>query len=87
MTKPHKIDFHQRVVPSPMERKGKPSPRRIMTTSVIALTQISASFRTAEVNVVPGMKNTTTSRMTSIPKSEMNSPTHVAHETLVDADG
>jgi hypothetical protein len=87
MTKPHKIDFHQRAVPSPIERKGKCSPRRIIRISVTALTQISASFRSAEVNVVPGMKNATPWRITSIANSEMNNPTHVARETFVGTDG
>src|SRR6266542_2102270 len=33
ITKPQRIDFHQRAVPRPMERMGKRSPRRMITKS------------------------------------------------------
>src|SRR5262245_63234035 len=81
------MDFHQRAVPNPMERIGKCSPRRISTIRVNALTQISASFRTAEANVISGTKNTNTWRITTIAKSEMASPTQVARETFAGTDG
>ena len=83
MMKPHKMDFHQRAVPSPMERMGKCSPRRIITMRASALTQIRASFRTAEANVVSGTKNTNTWRIATMAKSEMASPAHVARDTFV----
>src|SRR4029450_3086105 len=86
-TKPHKMDFHQRAVPSPMERIGKCSPRRMITMSAIAFSQISASFRTADANVVSGTKNTNTWRITTIAKSEMANPAHVAREIFVGTDG
>ena len=70
-----------------MERRGKSSPRRMITSSVIALSQISASFKIAEANVTPGTKNVITWRITSIAKSEMNNPAHVARETFVGTDG
>ncbi len=87
MMKPHKMDFHQRAVPSPMERMGKCSPRRIITMRASALTQISASFRSAEANVVSGTKNTNTWRIATMAKSEMASPAHVARGTFVLTDG
>src|SRR6516162_1673455 len=87
MMKPHKIDFHQRAVPSPMERKDKCSPRRMITMRARALTQIRASFRTAEANVVSGTKNTNTCRIATIAKSEIASPAQVARETFVGTDG
>ena len=83
MMKPHKMDFHQRAVPSPMERMGKCSPRRMITMRASALTQIRASFRSAEANVVSGTKNTNTWRIATIAKSAMASPAHVARETFV----
>src|SRR6476661_777877 len=86
ITKPQRIDFHQRAVPRPMERMGKRSPRRMITRSVTALNQISASFKTAEANVVSGTKKTKTWRITTIAKSEMNSPAHVAREIFVGTD-
>src|SRR5262249_45077590 len=84
---PHKMDFHQRAVPSPMERKDKCSPRRMITMRASALTQIKASFKTAEANVASGTKNTNTWRIATIAKSEMVSPAHVAGETFVGRDG
>src|SRR6266480_2657702 len=87
MTKPHRMDFHQRAVPSPIERMGKCSPRRMITMRATAFSQISASFRTAEANVVSGTKNTNACRITTIAKSEMASPAHVARETFVGTDG
>jgi hypothetical protein len=76
------MDFHQRAVPSPMERIGKCSPRQIIAIRANALTQIRASFRTAEADVISGTKNTNTCRITTIAKSEINSPTQVARETF-----
>src|SRR4051812_37759225 len=87
MMKPHKMDFHQRAVPSPMERIGKCSPRRMITIRASALTQIRASFKSAEVNVVSGTKNAITWRIASIAKSAMASPAQVARETFVGSDG
>src|SRR6266545_6947911 len=87
MMKPQEMDFHQRAVPSPMERMGKCSPRRMITMSAIAFTQISASFRTAEANVVSGTKNTNTWRIATMAKSAMASPAQVARETFVGTDG
>src|SRR5262245_7244411 len=87
MTKPHKIDFHQRAVPIPMERKDKCSPRRIVTMGSSALIQISDSFGTAEANVASGTKNTNTWRIATIAKREMASPNHVARETFAGAEG
>src|SRR5258705_13689706 len=87
MMNPHKMDFHQRAVPSPMERVGKCSPRRIITMRASALTQIRASFRSAEANVVSGTKNTNTWRIATMAKSEMASPAHVARETFTGSDG
>ena len=84
---PHKMDFHQRAVPSPMERMGKCSPRRMITMRASALTQIRDSFRSAEANVVSGTKNTNTWRIATIAKSAMASPAHVARETFVGRDG
>jgi len=81
------MDFHQRAVPSPIERMGKCSPRRIITRSVTALTQISASFSTAEPNVISGAKNTSTCRITTMAKSEMASPAQVALEIFLRTDG
>src|SRR6266436_8341591 len=87
ITKPQRIDFHQRAVPRPMERMGKRSPRRMIIRSVTALNQISVSFRSAEANVISGMKKTNTWRITTIAKSEMNSPAHVAREVFVGTNG
>src|SRR6476660_2888482 len=87
MMKPHKMDFHQRAVPSPMERIGKCSPRRIITMRASALTQIRDSFRSAEANVVSGTKNAITWRIASIAKSAMASPTQVARDTFVGSEG
>jgi hypothetical protein len=86
ITKPQSMDFHQRAVPRPMERMGKCSPRQMITRSVTALNQISASFRIAEANVISGTKKTKTWRITTIAKSEMNSPAHVAREAFVGTD-
>src|SRR5580765_7492463 len=86
MMNPHKMDFHQRAVPSPMERMGKCSPRRIITMRATALTQIRASFRSAEANVVSGTKNTNTWRIATMAKSAMARPAHVARETFVGTD-
>src|SRR5262249_38497544 len=85
--KPHNIDFHQRAVPRPIERIGKCSPRRMITMRASALIQISASFSTAEANVISGTKNTKTCLITTIAKSEMASPAQVAGETFVGTDG
>ena len=52
-----------------------------------ALTQIRASFRTAEAEVISGTKNTNICRITTIAKSAMASPTHVARETFAGTDG
>ena len=87
MMNPHKMDFHQRAVPSPMERIGKCSPRRMITMRAIAFSQIRASFRSAEANVVSGTKNTNTWRIATMAKSAMASPAHVARETFVGTDG
>src|SRR6266446_3124691 len=87
ITKAQRIDFHQRAVPRPMERMGKRSPRRMIIRSVTALNQISASFRSAEANVISGTKKTNTWRITTIAKSEMNSPAHVAREAFVGTNG
>ena len=84
---PHEIDIHQRAVPRPIDLNDKCSPRRMITRSVTALIQISTSFRTAEANVVSDPKNTNVWRITTIAKSEMKSPTHVAHEIFVGTDG
>src|SRR5262245_30139050 len=70
-----------------MERIGKCSPRQIITISASAFSQIRNSFRTAEANVISGAKKTKTWRITTIAKSEINSPAHVARETLVGSDG
>src|SRR5205823_3950444 len=86
MTTPHKMDFHQRAVPSPMERMGKRSPRRMITMRASALSQISASLRIAEAKVISGTKNTNTWRIATIAKSEINSPAHVARETFAEND-
>src|SRR6476660_4245653 len=86
MMNPHKMDFHQRAVPSPMERIGKCSPRRIITMRASALTQIRASLRSAEANVVSGTKNTNTWRIATMAKSAMASPAHVARGTFVLTD-
>ena len=80
------MDFHHRAVPSPMERMGKCSPRRMITISAIAFSQISASFRIAEANVVSGTKNTKAWRITTSAKSEMASPAQVARETFLLTD-
>ena len=69
-----------------MERIGKCPPRRIITIRANALTQIRASFRTAEANVISGTKNANTWRITTIAKSEMAKPAQVARETLVATD-
>src|SRR4029450_12294573 len=82
MMDPHKMDFHQRAVPIPMERREKCSPRRMITMRASALTQISASFKRAEANVGSGTKKTNTWRIATIAKSEMASPAHVDGETL-----
>src|SRR4029434_10413910 len=87
MTNPHKRDLHQRAVPSPIERMGKCSPRLMIMINVIAFSQISASFRSAEANVISGTKNTNACRIATIAKSEMASPAHVARETFVGTDG
>src|SRR6476660_9616518 len=87
MMNPHTMDFHQRAVPSPMERSGKCSPRRIITMRASALNQIRDSFRSAEAKVVSGTKNVITWRIATMAKSEMASPTHVARETFVGTDG
>src|SRR4029453_5576756 len=87
MMNPHKMDFHQRAVPSPVERIGKCSPRRIITMRASALTQIRDSFRTAEANVVSETKNTNSWRIATIAKSAMASPAHVAREAFVGTDG
>src|SRR6476646_1157672 len=87
MTKPQRIDFHQRAVPRPMECMGKRSPRRMITRRTTALTQISASFRIAEANVISGTKKTKTWRITTMAKSEMNNPAHVAREVFVGTNG
>src|SRR4051794_38758254 len=82
MMNPHKMDFHQRAVPSPMERMGKCSPRRTITMRASALTQIRDSFRIAEANVVSGTKNAISWRIATIANSEIASPAHVARETF-----
>src|SRR3954452_6741673 len=87
MMNPHKMDFHQRAVPSPMERMGKCSPRRMITIRASALTQIRDSLRIAEANVVSGTKNATSWRIATIAKSEIASPVHVARETFGATDG
>ncbi len=65
---------------------GKRSPRRMITRSVTALNQISVSFRTADANVISGTKKTKIWRITTIAKSEMNSPAHVTRELFVGTD-
>ena len=80
------MDFHQRAVPSPIERIGKCSPRRMITMRATAFSQISASFRIADVNDVSGTKNTNACRITTSAKSEIASPAHVAHETFLITD-
>src|SRR5882757_9843138 len=84
--KPHKMDFHQRAVVSPIERMGKCSPRRMITMRATAFSQISASFRIAEPTVVSGTKNTNACRITTIAKSEIASPAHVARDTFLLTD-
>jgi hypothetical protein len=66
---------------------GKRSPRRMITRSVTALNQISASFRSAEANVISGTKKTKTWRIMTIARSETNSPAHVAREIFVGTEG
>src|SRR5213593_5018747 len=82
MTSPHKIDFHQRAVPRPIERIGKRSPRRTITRRAAALAQISVSFRIAEATVISGTKNTNAWRISTIANSARNRPSQVARETL-----
>jgi hypothetical protein len=65
-----------------MDRRGKRSPRRIITRRATALSQISVSFRIAHGNVISRTKNTNAWRITTIANSERKSPTHVAGETL-----
>src|SRR5438874_13438187 len=84
--KPHEMDFHQGAVPSPIERIGKCSPRRMITMRATAFSQISASFKIAEVNVVSRTKNANAWRITTIAKSEIASPAHVARETFLLTD-
>ena len=55
----------------------------MITMRATALSQISASFRIAEANVVSGTKNTNACRITTSAKSEMASPAHVARDTFV----
>src|SRR5262245_32549124 len=81
------MDFHQRAVPIPMERKDKCSPRLMITISASALIQINDSFRIAEVNVASGTKNTNSWRIATIAKSEIANPAHVARDTFAGADG
>ena len=59
----------------------------MITMRATALNQISASFRSAEANVVSGTKNAITWRIATIAKSEMASPAHVARGTFVGTDG
>ena len=80
MINAHKIDIHQHAVPNPMERIGKFSPRRMITSSAIALSQLNASFKIADQNVGSGTKNANVWRITSMAKSEMINPAHVARK-------
>ena len=80
------MDFHKRAVPSPIEREGKCSPRRIIRIRATAFSQINASFRIAELNVISGTKNTNAWRITTIAKSAINSPAHVARDTFAGSD-
>jgi hypothetical protein len=59
----------------------------MITISATAFSQINASFKSAEANVVSGTKNTNTWRIATIAKSEMASPAHVARETFVGTKG
>src|SRR2546430_5777265 len=80
MTRPQRIDFHQRDVPRPIDVRGNRSPRRMMNNKVIALTQSSVSFQIAAVKVRVGQKYDTAWRTSNITSSDRKSPTHVARE-------
>jgi hypothetical protein len=57
-----------------MERRGKCSPRWIITSRAAALAQISVSFRIAQAKVISGTKNTNAWRITTIANSDRKSP-------------
>src|SRR5262249_61562041 len=59
----------------------------MITMRASALIQISASFSTAEANVISGTKNTKTCLITTIAKSEMASPAQVAGEKFLGKEG
>src|SRR5205823_392775 len=82
MTKPQRIDFHQRDVPSPIDVRGNRSPRRMMSNRVIALTQSSVSFQIAAVKVRVGQKYDTPWGTRNHTKSGRNSPSPDAREIL-----
>src|SRR5207247_577641 len=82
MTKPQRIDFHQRDVPRPIDVRGSRSPRRMMNNRVIALTQSSISFQIAAVKVRVGQKYDTDCRTSNITNSDTNRPSQVARETF-----
>src|SRR5436305_4686027 len=82
MTRPKKIDYHQRDVPSPIDVRGNRSPRRMMNNRVIALTQSSVSFQIAAVKVRVGQKYETDCRTSNIAKSDRNRPSQVARKTF-----
>src|SRR5437773_11349919 len=81
MTKPQRIDFHQRDVPRPIDVRGNRSPRPTMNNRVIALTQSSVSFQIAAVKVRVGQKYETDRRTSNIANSDRNTPSQVVRKT------
>jgi predicted nucleic acid-binding Zn ribbon protein len=85
MANPHRIDFHQRDVPSPIDVRGNRSPRRMINNRVIALSQSSVSFQIAAARVRVGQKYDTDCRTSNIANSDRKRPRQVAVEIFTGA--